>query len=185
MNLPETAFSRVTAPLLRASVRVAGWIWVLLLITILANVGARQLLGEGFIQFEELQWHLYAAGFLLGIACACESDAHVRVDVLRERWRDRTRAWIELYGLLLLLLPFIALVLVYAMPFVASSFSSGEVSQAPGGLPFRWLPKAFLPIGFALLLLAALARLTRVWTFLFLSPTADTGRVAAAGETSC
>ena len=56
----------------------------------------------------------------------------------------------------LLLLPFVTLVLVYGIPFVAESFASSEVSQAPGGLPLRWLMKAVLPLGFALLGLAAL-----------------------------
>ena len=81
----------------------------------------------------------------------------------------RTQAWVELYGILLFLFPFIALVLIYAMPFVASSFALSEISPSPGGLPLRWLVKAFLPIGFFILLLASFSRLTRVWTFLFFS----------------
>ena len=68
-----------------------------------------------------------------------------------------------------LLLPFIALVLIFSVPFVLQSYAVGEVSQAPGGLPLRWAIKAVMPLGFALLLLAALSRLTRVWRFLFLS----------------
>lgn len=78
------------------------------------------------------------------------------------------QAWIELYGIFLFLLPFIALVLIHSIPFVASSFALSEISPSPGGLPFRWLIKAFMPIGFALLLLAVISRLIRVWTYLFL-----------------
>jgi TRAP-type mannitol/chloroaromatic compound transport system permease small subunit len=170
MELPTTAFSRAVAPLLGAIERLTGWLWLVLLAIIILNVSARQLLGEGFIQFEELQWHLYAAGFLFGIACACKSDAHVRVDVLREGWSPRTRAWIDLYGILLLLLPFILLVIVYGIPFAYSSFVSGEISQSPGGLPWRWIPKALLPLAFIFLLLAALARLSEVAAFLFRNP---------------
>ena len=67
----------------------------------------------------------------------------------------------------LALLPFIALVLWFSLPFVQQSWILGEVSQAPGGLPYRWLIKAMLPAGFLLLLLAALSRLSRVWAYLF------------------
>jgi TRAP-type mannitol/chloroaromatic compound transport system permease small subunit len=57
--------------------------------------------------------------------------------------------------------------LIFSVPFVAASFALSEISNAPGGLPFRWAIKAMLPIGFFLLLLATLARLSRVWRFLF------------------
>jgi TRAP-type mannitol/chloroaromatic compound transport system permease small subunit len=57
--------------------------------------------------------------------------------------------------------------LIFSVPFVAASFSLSEISNAPGGLPFRWAIKAMLPIGFFLLALATLARLSRVWKFLF------------------
>ena len=65
--------------------------------------------------------------------------------------------------------------LVYSAPFVRASFELGEVSVSPGGLPYRWAIKAMLPLGFALLLLAALSRLSRVWTFLFLASGGDNG----------
>ena len=63
-----------------------GLIWLLLMLVILVNVISRYLFNQGFIQLEELQWHLYATGFLLGLSFAVTQDVHVRVDVLRERW---------------------------------------------------------------------------------------------------
>lgn len=165
--LPQTFLSRHIDALL---VRLGGWlswIWLVLLVIIVANVVLRYAFGEGRIEFEEIQWHLYSVGFLLGMSYACQADAHIRVDVLHERLSPRLKAWIELYGILLLLLPFIALVLIYSIPFVTSSYQLGEVSQAPGGLPMRWLIKAALPLGFGLLLLAVISRLSRVWAFLF------------------
>ena len=50
-----------------------------------------------------------------------------------------------------------------------SSYELSEVSASPGGLPLRWLIKAALPVGFALLLLSVFSRLLRVWHFLFLA----------------
>lgn len=174
--LPETAFSRLVDPWLSRIGRWTSLLWVLLLAVIVANVSLRYLFGDGRILFEELQWHLYSAGFLLGLSAAYQADVHVRVDVLHERLSARHRAWIELYGILLLLLPFIALILVFSIPFVAHSFRLDEVSQAPGGLPMRWVIKAMLPIAFGLLLIAALSRLTRVWAFLFSAPASGADR---------
>lgn len=115
----------------------------------------------------ELQWHLYAAGFLVGLSFAMVRSAHVRVDVLAERLSLRARAWIELLGTLLFLAPFVVFVLLYAVPFVARSWRLNEVSPSPGGLGARWLIKSFILVGFGLLALAALARLIRLADFLF------------------
>ena len=92
---------------------------------------------------------------------------HIRVDVLHERMPLRVQAWIELYGMVLLLLPFAALVIIYSVPFILYSFETREVSPSPGGLPFRYVIKAFLLIGFVVLVVAAISRLTRVWSLLF------------------
>lgn len=166
-NLPETALSRRVFPLLERTGQLASWLWLVLLLVIVGNVILRYVFGEGRIELEEIQWHLYSLGFLLALSYAYQADSHIRVDVLSERLPPRLRAWLELYGILLCLLPFIALVLVYSLPFVHHSWTLGEVSQAPGGLPWRWLIKAVLPLGFGLLLLAALSRLSQVWVYLF------------------
>ena len=150
------------------------------MVAIVANVVLRYVFGAGRIEFEELQWHLYATGFLAGLSFCVQADAHVRVDVLRERMSPRTQAWIELYGLLLLVAPFTALVLLYGVPFVTDSFVRSEISPSPGGLPFRWLIKGVLVAAFALLALAAASRTARVGAFLF--STEASSRNRGAGE---
>lgn len=147
-----------------------SWIWVVLLAVIVCNVVLRYALSEGRIEFEEIQWHLYSVGFMLGLSYALQHDAHVRVDVLHERLQPTTRAWIDLYGIVLFLMPFIAMMMIYGVPFVADSFATGEVSSSPGGLPYRWAIKSVLLIGFGLLGVAAFSRLTRLWKYLFLTP---------------
>ena len=166
-QLPDTSISRKIDPLLARVGESISWLWLVLLLVIVGNVTLRYVFGEGRIELEELQWHLYSLGFLLGLSYAFQADAHIRVDVVSEHLPDRWRAWLELYGLLLALLPFILLVLWYSAPFVAASWTAGEVSGSPGGLPLRWLIKAVLPLGFFLLLLAVLSRLSRLWTYLF------------------
>jgi TRAP-type mannitol/chloroaromatic compound transport system permease small subunit len=175
VDLPETTLSRLIDPLIRRIGLWASWLWVVLLATIVLNVVLRYAFGEGRVEFEEVQWHLYATGFLLALGYGLQTDAHIRVDVLHERFSPTRKAWVEFYGILLFLLPFIALMLIFSLPFVTTSFKLSEVSNAPGGLPFRWAIKAMLPIGFFLLGLAALARLSRVWKFLF-APIGDEHR---------
>ncbi len=165
--LPHTGFSRVVDRIIGGTGAASAWLWVLLLAVIVVNVTIRYAFSMGRIEFEELQWHIYSAGFLLALSFSLQEDSHIRVDVLRERLSPRMQAWIELYGLILLLIPFVLMVLIFALPFVVNSFLAQEVSSSPGGLPGRWLIKGMLLVGFGLLLLAAISRLTRVWSFLF------------------
>ena len=176
MELPETPISRLVDPVLDRIGNAVSWIWVVLLGVIVCNVVLRYALAEGRIEFEEIQWHLYSVGFMLGLGYALQHDAHVRVDVLHERFGPTTQAWIDLYGIVLFLLPFIALMLIYGVPFVVDSFVTGEISSSPGGLPYRWAIKSILVLGFGLLGVAALSRLTRLWKFLFLGPRSGDAR---------
>ena len=178
MALPTTPLSRRIDRVIRRIGDALSWIWLVLLLVIVANVTLRYAFGTGYIELEETQWHLYAVGFLVGLAYCLESDTHVRVDVVRERLALRHQAWLELYGILLLLLPFAALIVVFGMPFAWEAWQSGEVSPSPGGLPHRWAIKATLPVGFALLGLAALSRLVRVGALLFGDPGAPGRREA-------
>ena len=145
LDLPETPFSKVVDGALSAIGRAASWLWVALLGVIVINVALRYLFGEGRVELEELQWHINSVAFMLAVAYAYRVDAHIRIDLVSSKLRPRTQAWVELYGTVLLLLPFVILVVVFSLPFVAHSWSVSEVSQSPGGLPFRWLLKGFLP----------------------------------------
>ncbi len=169
LSLPETRLSRLVDPVLISIGKSISWLWLLLLVIIVVNVIMRYAFGEGSIEMEEIQWHIYSTGFLLGVGYTFQADAHIRVDVVHERLRPRVQAWLELYGIMLCVLPFVALVLIFSVPFVIVSYELKEVSPSPGGLPYRWLIKATLPVGFCLLLMAALSRLSRVWAYLFFS----------------
>ena len=165
--LPHTAFSWRVDQHIRRLGEYLSLTWLLLLVVIVINVVMRYLFSQGRIEFEEIQWHLYAAGFLFGLSYAYVSDSHIRVDVVRERLSPQTQVWVELYGIIGLLVPFIVLVLVASIPLVVYSYQQAEVSQAPGGLGYRWLIKACLPLSFLVLLAAVLSRLSRVSCYLF------------------
>ena len=108
----------------------------------------------------ELQWYLFSLIFLLGAAYGLRRDVHVRVDVLFERLSMRTRAWIDIVGTVLFLLPFSVLMLKVSWPVVMASWAVRETSPDPGGLP-RYPIKAVILLSFGLLLLQGLAHLVR------------------------
>jgi len=167
----DAALSPVEQALDRIGALVS-WVWIVLIGVIATAVVLRFVFGLGRIELEELQWHLYAVGFLAGIVACSVHDRHVRVDVLRERMTRRGRDWVDLYGLLLLQLPLVALVIWSAVPLVAESWTTGERSASAGGLPMRWVLKTVLPIAFVGLGLSTLAQLRRVARRLF-SPRDD------------
>lgn len=100
----------------------------------------------------ELQWYMFSLVFLLGAAYTLRHNAHVRVDVIYSRLSRRARAWINLLGTLLFLIPFSLLSLWVSWPSVRNSWAVMEVSPDPGGLP-RYPIKTAILVAFMLLLL--------------------------------
>lgn len=108
----------------------------------------------------ELQWYLFSLVFLLGGSYALSRDAHVRVDVFYSRVSERARAWIDLLGGIVFLLPFTVFGFWVSIPSVRNSFAVREVSPDPGGL-WRWPIKAVILVSFALLFLQGIAEVLR------------------------
>jgi TRAP-type mannitol/chloroaromatic compound transport system permease small subunit len=126
----------------------------------------RYVFGLGSIKMEEMQWHLYAVGFMLAIPFAETAERHVRIDVLAEHWPPRRRLWIEAIGLLFFLLPFAIFVAWWAVPYTLHSWQVNEISSAPDGLSYRYVLKAFIIVTFVLLAAAGISRLSRVYAAL-------------------
>ena len=142
------------------------------------NVLARYAFNSSSLGLEELSWHFYSSVFLLGIPYALKHGAHVRVDLLFERFSKRTQLLIDLWGTAIFLIPS-CLVIIWAgwhftaapyqlgvQPSSASEFFSqlvsngiGERSQDSGGLLNRWIIKGVIPLSFVFLLLAAVSLL--------------------------
>jgi TRAP-type mannitol/chloroaromatic compound transport system permease small subunit len=166
LDFPRTRLTDAIDAFVGAFHVVANWVWAVLIVLIVVNVALRYALGTNFIAMEELQWHLYAVGFMIGLAYAVRADAHVRVDVIAERFSLTTRAVIEALGIAFFILPLCWIMLTYGLPFVQRAWTINEVSAAPGGLPHRWAIKAVILVAFSLLGLAALSRLIRVLAWL-------------------
>lgn len=152
--------------------RLVGWLTLAMLLIGAYNALVRYVDAKRWIDtqlssnaFIELQWYLFSLVFLLGAAYALRQDAHVRVDVLYGRCSPRARAWINVAGTVLFLLPFSVIVLWLSLPAVASSWEVREVSPDPGGLP-RYPIKAVIPVAFLLLIAQALSELIKQVAFL-------------------
>lgn len=139
--------------------KTISWLTVLLMLTIILQIFLRYGLNSGMTTLEEMQWHLYAVIFLAAIPYALVNDSHIRLDLLHQRFSPRTKQWIEVFGILLLLLPMIVMVFYNSIPFAIKAFTIMERSAAPTGLPFRFIIKSALTFGIGLLGVAALSRL--------------------------
>lgn len=166
-ELPTTRISQGVDLVISGIGKTASWMWLIVTGVIIYAVVGRYAFGLGSVTLEEVQWHLAGAGWLLGLGYTLVTDGHVRVDVIHERLSLRGQAWVELFGLLFLLLPFLGLAVYEMVPYAFSSWQQGETSQAPAGLPHRWVLKGVLALSFILLIVAALSRLLKVTALLF------------------
>ena len=139
--------------------RAVSWLVLAMVLLVTYDVSMRYFFSSGSIALQEMEWHLFAAIFLLGAAYTFKHDDHVRLDLLYQSrfMNDYRRAWVNFLGGMLMLIPFCVLIIYCAWPFVSLSFNSLEGSPDPGGLPYRWILKAAIPAGFVMLLLQGIA----------------------------
>ena len=141
--------------------RIVYWLTLFMVLVGAYNAIVRYLdrytgLGLSSNTYIELQWYMYSLVFLLGAAYTLKHNAHVRVDILFARLAPRGRAWVNLLGTILFLIPFCILVLWTSWPAVRNSWIVAEMSPDPGGLP-RYPIKAVIPLAFLLLLFQGLS----------------------------
>jgi len=135
--------------------KLVSWLVLTMVLLVSYDVAMRYFFLSGSVALQEMEWHLFSLIFLIGAAYTFKHDDHVRLDLFYKSkfMDDIRRAWINLFGSLFLLLPFCILIIVTAWPFVYQSYIHLEGSPDPGGLPYRWILKASIPLGFTLLLL--------------------------------
>jgi TRAP-type mannitol/chloroaromatic compound transport system permease small subunit len=125
-----------------------------------ANAASRYLFSLSSNAWLEIQWQMFAGIFLLGAPYVLKLNEHVRVDILYGGYGDRTKLWIDVFGILFFLFPAAFMMMIEGFAFFETSFGRGEISSNAGGLPL-WPVKALLPLGFALLLLQGLSELIK------------------------
>ena len=147
--------SRKIKALNEAVGRGVAWLVVVLVVLTFYDVIMRYLFNNGSVALQELEWHLFAVILLLGAGYTLKHREHVRVDLLyaSKRFSDKHRDIVDLCGNLLFLIPFCVLVIASSIPFIETAFVVAEHSPDPGGLPYRWILKSMIPLGFLLLAL--------------------------------
>lgn len=137
-------------------------ITLVMIALVATNVLLRYSLSLGSVWAQELEWHLLAALILFGMSYALQRGDNVRVDVFYATFKPRSQFIVNAvsHGLLLAVaLIFVKLSLAYVM----QSYSIGERSADPGGIPCRWAVKALIPLGFGLLALQTAAATVRLF----------------------
>jgi TRAP-type mannitol/chloroaromatic compound transport system permease small subunit len=137
--------------------RVVSWVTLLLVVVVFVDVVMRYLFKTSFVFTQELEWHLFAFIFLIGAGYTLLHDGHVRVDIIYQRLGVKGRAWINLIGVIFFLIPGCYLVISTSWHFVSNSFSMLEGSPDPGGIPYRFIVKGTMTVGYILLLLQGLS----------------------------
>jgi TRAP-type mannitol/chloroaromatic compound transport system permease small subunit len=116
----------------------------------------------------ELQWYLFSLIFFFSFGFILKNGVNVRVDFLYTNWSVKRKAWVDLLGTLIFLIPFCIMgIYVSIFPVMQSwgrlpdgSFGTWEMSPDPGGLP-RAPIKTMIIVAFVLLLLQAIAQVIK------------------------
>jgi TRAP-type mannitol/chloroaromatic compound transport system permease small subunit len=137
--------------------RATAWVSLALVAVVFIDVVMRYALNKSFVFAQELEWHIFAFIFLIGAGYTLLHDGHVRVDIFYQRFGFKAQAWTNLLGVLIFLVPGCLMIIVTSWHFVVRAFVVGEGSPDPGGIPYRFIVKGLIPVGFSLLLLQGLS----------------------------
>ena len=156
--------------------------WLVLIVVLISagNAVMRYAINWSSNAFLEIQWYLFSAIFLLCAGYTLLKNEHVRIDIVSGHCTAKTRAWIDVVGIILFLFPMTYLFITLGWPFFMMSYSGGEMSANAGGL-IRWPVKILVPIGFVFLLLQGISELIKRLAFiqdLIPDPTERGGKTA-------
>lgn len=143
--------------------KLVSWLVLAMVLLVSYDVTMRYFFLSGSVALQEMEWHLFSLIFLIGAAYTFKHDDHVRLDLIYKSkfMNDERRAWVNLLGSLFLLIPFCILIITTTWPFIYQSYIHLEGSPDPGGLPYRWILKASIPLGFTLLLLQGISDIAK------------------------
>jgi TRAP-type mannitol/chloroaromatic compound transport system permease small subunit len=137
--------------------RLVAWLTFAMVVVTFVVVILRYLFDLGSIALQESITFMHAMVFMLGAAYTLRYEGHVRVDIFYRRFGERGRAWVDLLGVLFLLIPVTLFIAWVSWDYVASSWSLLEGSREAGGLPGVFLLKSVIPLMALLLLLQGVA----------------------------
>jgi len=137
--------------------RTTSWLCLLLTLLVAGDVLARYLWHVGSVAEQELEWHLLAVISMMGASYTLQQGEHVRVDIFYQYFSKRLKRWLDVLVPLFVVVPCALFIAYVSLRFVKMSYALHEVSPDPGGLPARYLLKAFVPFGFGLVALQGVA----------------------------
>ncbi|MBZ9680679.1 MULTISPECIES: TRAP transporter small permease subunit [unclassified Mesorhizobium] len=137
-----------------------SWLILLAILVSAANAVIRKVFDTSSNAWLELQWYLFGAAFMLAAAYTLKQNEHIRIDIVYGLFSRRVQHWIDLFGHVFFLMPFVTLMVFYFVPYVSLSFHSGEMSTNAGGL-IVWPAKAILLVGFFLLALQGISEIIK------------------------
>jgi len=134
---------------------IVGFLLIVMIFNVAYDVFARYIFHNSSIAMQELEWHFFAVIMLYGTGYTLKHNAHVRVDFLYDNLNPKKQAIINIFGTIFFLLPLAILVIYGSWDFVMDSYTTNEISDDPGGLPYRWIIKAQIPLAFIFLIFCA------------------------------
>lgn len=153
--------------------KCTAWLSGVLVLVVCYDVFTRYFLKKSSIAIFELEWHIFSILFLLAAAYTLKCDSHVRVDVFYSRFSPKVKAAINLIGSIIFLIPFCILIIWASKNFVLMSYNLMETSPDPGGLPYRYILKLMIPVGFSFILLQGVSLTLRSFCELIDYPVND------------
>lgn len=157
---PLLALSRLIDSVTTAIGKAVMWLILLAVLVSAGNAVVRKLFNYSSNAWLELQWYLFGAAFMLAAAFTLCQNEHVRVDVLYATRSRRTQHWIDLFGHVFFLLPFVALMAWLLWPYTIQAFRNGDISANAGGL-IIWPARALILGGFVLLCFQAISEIIK------------------------
>ena len=141
--------------------RAVSWLTLLMVVVTFIVVVLRYGFDIGWIALQESVTYMHAMVFLAGAAWALQQEAHVRVDIFYSRFSTRTKAWVDLLGSLVMLLPVMVFVAWISWEYVVDSWDVLEGSREAGGLPAVFLLKSLILVMAVMLTLQAIVQIVR------------------------
>lgn len=137
--------------------RVVSWLTLVMVLITFTIVILRYVFNIGWIAVQESITYMHTLVFMLGAAYTLKYNGHVRVDIFYQQCSTKTKAWIDLFGTLLLLMPVAFFILWSSWEYVGNSWNIYESSASSGGLPGVFLIKTLIPVMAVLLLLQSIS----------------------------
>ena len=140
--------------------RLAAWAVLLAALISAGNAFIRYGLDISSNGWLEIQWYLFAVTVMMGAPIVLKLNEHVRVDIIYAKLKGNLPVYIDLFGLVVFLLPVMGLLAWLSYPLFVKMLVSHEMSSNAGGL-IRWPAMLMLPAGFALMFLQGLSEVIK------------------------